>query len=105
MAQQQSIGPLHTPISDVAVIAMGYDSILGAATSVGEQPIKGLADTKSMAGLTVGEALTNLVLNIEKSHYFVCWLQDNCKPTNTYLQEKSNVGPFRALRRSSYRYC
>ena len=31
------------------------------ATSIGEQPIKGLIDPEAMARLSLGEALTNLV--------------------------------------------
>nr|AOE43234.1 phosphoribosylformylglycinamide synthase [Synstelium polycarpum] len=61
VARQQCVGPLHTPLSDVAVIASGYFGITGAATSIGEQPIKGFVCAKSMAYLTVGEALTNLM--------------------------------------------
>eukprot|EP00026_Physarum_polycephalum_P000814 Phypoly_transcript_00815.p1 GENE.Phypoly_transcript_00815~~Phypoly_transcript_00815.p1 ORF type:complete len:1325 (+),score=193.92 Phypoly_transcript_00815:32-4006(+) len=61
IAQQQCVGGLHTPVADVAVVGMSYTSKHGAAISVGEQPIKGLLDPKGMAGLTVGEALTNLV--------------------------------------------
>ena len=34
---------------------------VGGATSIGEQPIKGLVDPKCGARMTVGEALTNLV--------------------------------------------
>nr|AOE43235.1 phosphoribosylformylglycinamide synthase [Coremiostelium polycephalum] len=61
VARQQCVGPLHTPVSDVAVISSGYFGVTGAATSIGEQPIKGFISAKSMAYLTVGEALTNLM--------------------------------------------
>ncbi len=61
IASQQCVGGLHTPVADVAVTAMSYTSLQGAATSIGEQPIKGLIDPKAMAGMTVGEAFTNLV--------------------------------------------
>ena len=33
----------------------------GAATAIGEQPLKGLIDAPAMARLALGEALTNLV--------------------------------------------
>ena len=36
-------------------------SKVGAATSIGEQPIKGLVDAGCGARMSVGEALTNLV--------------------------------------------
>ncbi|EGG15064.1 phosphoribosylformylglycinamide synthase [Cavenderia fasciculata] len=61
VARQQCVGPLHTPLSNVGIIASGYFGVTGAATSVGEQPIKGLISPQAMAYLTVGEALTNLV--------------------------------------------
>uniref|UniRef100_A0A672KSZ2 Phosphoribosylformylglycinamidine synthase n=1 Tax=Sinocyclocheilus grahami TaxID=75366 RepID=A0A672KSZ2_SINGR len=50
VAQQQCVGPLHTPLADV-----------GAATAIGEQPIKGLVSPAAGARMAVGEALTNLV--------------------------------------------
>lgn len=61
IAQQQCVGPLHTPLSNVAVIASSHFATTGLATSVGEQPIKGLLDNRAQARMTVGEALTNLM--------------------------------------------
>lgn len=71
IAQQQCVGPLHIPLADVAVVAQsllsggvvaaGQHRVTGIATAIGEQPIKGLICTKSMARMSVGEALTNLV--------------------------------------------
>ncbi|XP_058109740.1 probable phosphoribosylformylglycinamidine synthase, chloroplastic/mitochondrial [Magnolia sinica] len=61
VAQQQTVGPLQLPLSDVAVIAQTYTAITGGACAIGEQPIKGLLNLKAMARLAVGEALTNLV--------------------------------------------
>ncbi|KAG0494314.1 hypothetical protein HPP92_005308 [Vanilla planifolia] len=61
VAQQQTVGPLQLPLSDVAVIAQSYTDLTGGACAIGEQPIKGLLNPKSMARLAVGEALTNLV--------------------------------------------
>lgn len=61
VAQQQTVGPLQLPLSDVAVIAQSYSGLTGGACAIGEQPIKGLLDPKAMARLAVGEALTNLV--------------------------------------------
>lgn len=53
VAQQQCVGGLHTPVSDVAVIGMSYTSTQGAATSVGEQPIKGFIDPKARVYTTL----------------------------------------------------
>lgn len=61
VAQQQCVGPLHTPLADVAVVALSPFSLQGAATAIGEQPIKGLVSPAVGARMAVGEALTNLV--------------------------------------------
>ena len=61
VARQQCVGPLHTPLADVAVIALSHDDFVGGATAIGEQPIKGLVDAASGARMSLGEALTNLV--------------------------------------------
>ncbi|KAM1261340.1 hypothetical protein PS2_026463 [Malus domestica] len=61
LAQQQIVGPLQIPFSDVAVVAQTFTDVTGGAYAIGEQPIKGLLDPKTMARLVVGEALTNLV--------------------------------------------
>ncbi|PNW79730.1 hypothetical protein CHLRE_08g364800v5 [Chlamydomonas reinhardtii] len=61
VAQQQCVGPLQLPLSDVAVFAQSHQNTTGLATSIGEQPIKGLIDSAAMARLALGEAMTNLV--------------------------------------------
>jgi len=61
VAQQQTVGPLQLPLADVAVLAQTHTGLTGGACAIGEQPIKGLLDPKSMARLALGEALTNLV--------------------------------------------
>ncbi|CAG4937766.1 unnamed protein product [Colias eurytheme] len=61
IAQQQCVGPLHTPLSDYAIIALSYNELVGSATSIGTQNIKGLLDPAAGARLSLGEALTNLV--------------------------------------------
>ncbi|MBW2466000.1 MAG: phosphoribosylformylglycinamidine synthase, partial [Deltaproteobacteria bacterium] len=61
IAQQQCCGPLQATVADVAVIAQSHFELSGAATAIGEQPIKMLVDPKAGARMAVGEALTNLV--------------------------------------------
>ena len=66
VAQQQCVGPLHTPLADVAVLAHSHfpvkgGVVTGTATSIGEQPIKGLISPAAMARMSVGESLTNLM--------------------------------------------
>lgn len=61
IGQQQCVGPLHTPLADCAIIALGHFDTVGSATSIGTQNIKGLLDPAAGARLSLGEALTNLV--------------------------------------------
>jgi phosphoribosylformylglycinamidine (FGAM) synthase-like enzyme len=62
VAQQQCCGPLHLPVADVAVLAQSHQgSLTGIATSIGEQPLKGLLNPAAMARLALTEALTNIV--------------------------------------------
>ncbi|CAG9785046.1 unnamed protein product [Diatraea saccharalis] len=61
VAQQQCVGPLHTPLADCAIIALSYNGLVGSATSIGTQNVKGLLDPAAGARLSLGEALTNLV--------------------------------------------
>lgn len=61
IARQQCAGPLQLTVSNVAVIAQSHFGSTGAAISIGEQPIKTLISPASMARLSVGEALTNIV--------------------------------------------
>jgi phosphoribosylformylglycinamidine synthase len=61
IAQQQCCGPLQATVADVAVIAQSHFELSGAATAIGEQPIKMLVNPQAGARMAVGEALTNLV--------------------------------------------
>ncbi|HPP07013.1 MAG TPA: phosphoribosylformylglycinamidine synthase subunit PurQ, partial [Syntrophorhabdaceae bacterium] len=61
IAQQQCCGPLQLTVADMAVVAQTHFGITGAATSIGEQPIKMLVDPKAGARMSVGEAVTNIM--------------------------------------------
>uniref|UniRef100_A0AAG5CS52 Phosphoribosylformylglycinamidine synthase n=1 Tax=Anopheles atroparvus TaxID=41427 RepID=A0AAG5CS52_ANOAO len=61
IAQQQCVGPLHTPLADFGLVAVSHFAREGIATSIGAQPIKGLVDPAKAARMTVAEALSNLV--------------------------------------------
>lgn len=61
IAQQQCVGPLHTPLADVAIIANSYFGVEGAATSIGEKPITGIVSPVKMAKMAVGEMVMNMV--------------------------------------------
>jgi len=61
VAQQQTIGPIQLPLSNVGIMAMDYQGHKGVATSIGHAPISGLLDPAKGSVLSVAEALTNLV--------------------------------------------
>ncbi len=61
IARQQCCGPLQLTVGDVAVVAQSHFGLTGAATAIGEQPIKMLVHPKAGARMAVGEALTNIV--------------------------------------------
>ena len=61
IARQQCAGPLQLTVSNVAVTGQSHFGLIGAAISIGEQPLKTLLDPAAMARLCVGEALTNIV--------------------------------------------
>ncbi len=61
IARQQCAGSLQLTVSDVAVIAQSHFGLTGSAISIGEQPIKGLINPSTMARMSVGEALTNIM--------------------------------------------
>jgi phosphoribosylformylglycinamidine synthase len=60
-AQQQCVGPLQLPLSNVGVTAHTHFGTTGTAVACGEQPIKGLIDSAAMARMTVAESMTNLM--------------------------------------------
>lgn len=60
IAQQQCVGPLHTPLADYAVTAVSHFGYEGCATSIGTQPAKGLLSAEAGARMSVAEALSNL---------------------------------------------
>ncbi|XP_053691079.1 phosphoribosylformylglycinamidine synthase [Sabethes cyaneus] len=61
VAQQQCVGPLHTPLADCAITAVSPFGLEGIASSIGTQPIKGLVNNLAGARMSVAEAVSNLV--------------------------------------------
>lgn len=61
VAKQQCAGPLQLPLNDCGVMALGYDTNYGVATSIGHAPVNGLIDPAAGSRNAVAEALTNLV--------------------------------------------
>jgi len=73
IAQQQCCGPLQLTVADVAVVAQSHFGKSGAATAIGEQPIKMLVDPAAGARMAVGESLTNLVwAKVDDLHQVKC---------------------------------
>jgi phosphoribosylformylglycinamidine synthase len=59
-ARDQMVGPWQTPVADVAVTAMGYDTTLGECFAMGERTPLALLNAPASGRMAVGEALTNL---------------------------------------------
>jgi len=61
IAQQQCVGPLHTPLCGFAAVAHSHFGDTGTALSQGEKPLVGLISPAAQGRMAVAEALTNLV--------------------------------------------
>ncbi len=61
VAQQQTVGELQLPLSNVAVVALDYNGNKGIATAIGHAPIVGLINEQDGSILSIAEALTNMV--------------------------------------------
>jgi phosphoribosylformylglycinamidine synthase len=59
-ARDQMVGPWQVPVADVAVTAMGYDTLRGEAFAMGERTPLALLDAPASGRMAVGEAITNL---------------------------------------------
>jgi phosphoribosylformylglycinamidine synthase len=59
-ARDQFVGPWQTPVADVAVTAMGYDTNLGECFAMGERTPLALLNAPTSGRMAVGEAITNL---------------------------------------------
>jgi phosphoribosylformylglycinamidine synthase len=89
VVQQSCLGPLHTPIADNFITALSYYDTRGIVSSIGEQPLKGLYDSKNMVGMAVGEMLTNIIsTKITSLQDIKCsgnWMWANDNNENKYL--------------------
>ena len=61
VAKQQCAGPLQLPLNNCGVMALGFDTPHGVATSIGHAPVNALIDPKAGSRNAIAEALTNLV--------------------------------------------
>lgn len=95
IAQQQCVGPLHTPLSNFGLISQSHFKdksgyFRGCATSIGCQPLAGLSSPKSLSHKSVAEMLTNLMwVVIEDFGNIKCsanwmWPSPNTDPKEGY---------------------
>lgn len=61
VAQQQCVGEIQLPLSNLGVMALDYKGKSGIATSVGHAPIVAMIDEAAGSRLSVAESLTNIV--------------------------------------------
>lgn len=61
VAKQQCAGPLQLPLNNCGVMALGFDTPHGVATSIGHAPVSALIDPKAGSRNAIAEALTNIV--------------------------------------------
>ncbi|MDP2823328.1 MAG: phosphoribosylformylglycinamidine synthase, partial [Sulfuritalea sp.] len=59
-ARDQMVGPWQVPVADVAVTAMGYDTLRGECFAMGERTPLALLNAPASGRMAVGEAITNL---------------------------------------------
>ncbi len=60
VAQQQCVGPYHTPVADSAAVAHSHLGVTGTALAQGERPLVGLISPAAQGRMTVCEAVLNL---------------------------------------------
>ena len=61
VAQQQCVGEIQLPLSNLGISALDYKGVRGIATALGHASIPALIDPAAGSRLSVSEALTNLV--------------------------------------------
>ncbi|MFW6043283.1 MAG: phosphoribosylformylglycinamidine synthase [Marinilabiliaceae bacterium] len=61
VAQQQCIGEMQLPLSNLGATAIDYSGTSGMATAIGHAPGVGLVNSSAGAVVSVAEALTNIV--------------------------------------------
>jgi phosphoribosylformylglycinamidine synthase len=61
VCRDQLVGPWQVPVSDVAVTALGFDSVAGEAMAMGERSPIAVIDPAASGRMAVGEAITNIL--------------------------------------------
>lgn len=61
VAQQQCVGEIQLPLSNLGIMALDYQGKSGIATSIGHAPIAALSNPAAGSILAIAEALTNIL--------------------------------------------
>jgi phosphoribosylformylglycinamidine synthase len=61
VAQQQCVGELQLPLSNLGVMALDYNGKFGIATAIGHAPVAAMVDEAKGSRLAVAESLTNII--------------------------------------------
>lgn len=89
IAQQQCVGPFQLPLSNFSLNALSIFDLKGIASSIGEQPLKGIVNIKSMIDMTIIEALSNLIFvkinSLESIKVLTNWMWSINIKNNDYL--------------------
>ena len=104
IAQQQCVGPFHTPISNYSLVSLGYFDYQGIASAIGEKPILGLLSPESQGSMSVGEMITNMmgvyienISNIKCSANWMWALKTKGESTKVYLTALEMVKAMKQL--------
>lgn len=93
IAQQQCIGPHHTPLSNYSLTKLSFDDYKGVTASIGERPYIGLINVENMVNMALGEMLTNLIfVKIERFRNITVlgnWMWSNNIEGGEYLLHKA----------------
>ena len=93
IGQQQCIGPYQLPLSNYAIVMAEYTSDEGMVSAIGEKPINGIYDRKSMVEMTVSEMLCNMMWvntpGIEFINSVANWMWSSTEPEEAYKLRES----------------
>ena len=89
ISQQQCVGPFQLPLSNFSITNLSFKDNVGIASSIGEQPLKGIKNIYSMIDMTLGELLTNLIFvkvdSLESIKVLTNWMWSINIETNDFL--------------------
>ena len=96
VTQQQCCGPLQQPVADVAAATLSSRTYKGAASAIGEQPLKLLLDAAAGGRMSVAESLLNLcaapIGSLERVKYSVNWMSAAKRGEAPYIYTAADAG-------------